>query len=156
MIFSGLLSFLGGSAFRLIWGEISSYFTRKQEHAQELDRMKLQSALEKERHDRDLERIKLQADLGVKEVKVVGDIAIQKSEVEAWLQAVRDVGKQTGIKILDIWNGSIRPLLATLAIAVVVAEIIRNGFVLSDWDRELVGAILGIYVADRTLAKRGK
>lgn len=153
---SALISFLGGGAFRLIWGEVSAYFTRKQEHAQELDRMKLQDDLEKGRHNRDLERIKLQSDLGVKEVKVVGDIAVQKSEVEAWLQAVRDVGTKTGIKFLDIWNGSIRPLLATLAIAVVIAEIARNGFVLSEWDKELVGAILGIYVADRTLAKRGK
>lgn len=153
---SGLISFLGGSAFRLIWGEVSAYFTKKQEHAQELERMKLQEELEKGRHERDQARIKLQADLGVKEVQVQTDAAISKTEAEAWLQAVRDVGKQTGIKFIDIWNGSIRPLLATLAIAVVVAEIAKHGFVLSDWDRELVGAILGIYVADRTLAKRGK
>jgi hypothetical protein len=38
----------------------------------------------------------------------------------------------------------------------VVFEIMRNGFVLSDWDKELVGAILGIYVADRSLSRRGK
>ena len=37
-----------------------------------------------------------------------------------------------------------------------IFEIAKNGFDLSDWDRELVGAILGMYVADRTLAKRGK
>jgi hypothetical protein len=47
-------------------------------------------------------------------------------------------------------------MLATLAISVVIAEIVRNGFTLSEWDRELVGAILGIYVADRSLLKRGK
>lgn len=153
---SGLISFLGGSAFRLIWGEISAYFTKRQEHAQELERMRLQDELEKSRHERDMARLKLQSDLGVKEVQVAGDLAIGKTEVEAWLQAVRDVGKQTGIKIIDVWNGVIRPLLATLAIAVVVGECIKNGFNLNDWDRELVGAILGIYVADRTLAKRGK
>jgi len=153
---SGLLSFLGGSAFLLIWGEVSAYLTKRQEHAQELERMRLQDELEKGRHDRDMARIKLQSELGVKEVQVAGDLALQRTEVEAWLQAVRDVGKQTGIKIIDIWNGVIRPLLATLAIAVVVAEVWKHGFELSDWDRELVGAILGIYVADRTLAKRGK
>jgi hypothetical protein len=153
---SGLISFLGGSAFRLIWGEISAYLTKRQEHAQELERMRLQDDLEKSRHERDMARLKLQSDLGVKEVQIAGDLAIGKVEVDAWLDAVRAVGKQTGIKIIDVWNGGIRPLLATLAIAVVIAEIAKNGFNLNDWDRELVGAILGIYVADRTLAKRGK
>lgn len=153
---SAIISFLGGSVFRMVWGEISSYFTRKQEHAQELDRMRLQNEMEAARHSRDQERIKLQSELGVREVQVATDAAIQKTEADAWLQAVRDVGRQTGIKFLDIWNGAVRPLLATLAIGVVVAEIAKNGFVLSDWDRELVAAILGIYVADRSLAKRGK
>jgi len=32
----------------------------------------------------------------------------------------------------------------------------KNGFILSEWDKELVSAILGIYVADRSLGKRGK
>lgn len=153
---SAIISFLGGSIFRMVWGEISSYFTRKQEHAQELERMKLQNDLEASRHERDQARIKLQSDLGVREVQIAADSAIQKTEADAWLQAVRDVGRQTGIKFLDIWNGAVRPMLATLAIGVVVAEIAKNGFVLTDWDRELVAAILGIYVADRSLVKRGK
>ena len=67
---------------------------------------------------------------------------------------VRGVRRVDGF--LDIWNGSIRPALASMAMAIVVFEVLQNGFVLSDWDRELVGAILGIYVADRSLARRGK
>ncbi len=153
---SALISFLGGSAFRMIWGELSSYFQKRQEHQQELEMMRLQGEQEAARHERDMARIRLQADLNVREVQVAGDVAVQKAEVDAWLQAVKDVGRQTGIKFLDIWNGAVRPLLATLAIAVVVAEVMRNGFVLNDWDRELVGAILGIYVVDRGLMKRGK
>ncbi len=155
-MFSALFSFLGGSVFRMIWGEVASYFNKKQDHEHEVERLRLEAELDEKRHARDMARIQLQADLNVREVQVVADAAIQKVEADAWLQAVRDVGKQTGIKFLDVWNGSVRPLLATLAIAVVVAEIIRNGFVLSDWDRELVAAILGIYVADRSLQKRGK
>ena len=153
---SALLSFLGGSAFRMIWGEISSWATRKQEHEHELARMTIQSTLEAERHARDLERIRQTHELGIKEIIVQADAATNRLEVEAWLSAVRDVGKQTGVRFIDVWNGSIRPLLATLAIAVVVAQIVANGFVLSDWDKDLVAAILGLYVADRTLAKRGK
>lgn len=155
-MFSALFSFLGGSAFRMIWGEISSYFNKKQEHSQEMERMHLENDMEAARHSRDLERIRLQADLNVREVQVAADAAMQKVEADAWLEAVRSVGTQTGIKFLDIWNGSVRPLLATLSIVVVVAEVVAAGFVLSEWDRELVAAILGIYVADRSLQKRGK
>lgn len=155
-MFTALFSFLGGSAFRMVWGEISSYFNKRQDHEHEIERLRLEAELDEKRHARDCERIRLQADLNVREVQVQTDAAIQRVEADAWLQAVRDVGKQTGIKFLDIWNGSVRPLLATLAILVVVAEVIRNGFVLSPWDKELVAAILGIYVADRSLQKRGK
>lgn len=155
-MFSALFSFLGGSVFRMIWGEVASFMQKRQDHQHEMEMAQLQAQLEDKRHERDMARIKLQSDLGVKEIQIAGDVAMQKAEMEAWLQAVRDVGKQTGIKWLDAWNGSIRPLLASLAIAVVVFEIAKNGFTLSDWDRELVAAILGIYVADRALLKRGK
>jgi hypothetical protein len=155
-MFSAIISFLGGSAFRMIWGEISSYFTAKQDHKFEVERMQLQGQLDAATHARNLEAIKLQADLGVKTIQVQAEADADKIGVAAWAQAVADVGKTTGIRFLDIWNGSVRPFLATVAIAVVLFEVVKNGFALSDWDRELVGAILGVYVADRSLAKRGK
>lgn len=153
---SALISFLGGSAFRMIWGEVSSYFKAKQDQAFEIERMKLQGEQEAAQHLRMMESAKQQAELGIKTIEMQREADVARVEADAWLTAVRSVGAQTGIKFLDVWNGSVRPLLATLAIGVVVAEIWRNGFVLSDWDRELVGAILGIYVADRSLSKRGK
>ena len=151
-----ILSFLGGTAFRLIFGEIAAYFTKRQEHSQEVERMRVQGELDAAQHERNMASIKLQVDLGVKTIQVQSEAALSKVETDAWAAAVVDVGKKTGIKFLDIWNGSIRPMLATLAIAVVVFEIAKNGFALNDWDRELVGAILGIYVADRHLSKMGK
>lgn len=155
-MFTALLSFLGGNAFRLIFGEIVAYLNKKQDHALEVERLRLQGELDAAQHARNLEAIRVQNELGVKVIQVQRDADLDRIDASAWAQAVADVGKQTGIKFLDYWNGSVRPLLATLAILVVVAEIMRNGFVLSDWDRELVGAILGIYVADRSLARRGK
>lgn len=151
-----LFSFLGGSAFRMVWGEVSAYFTRKQEHALEVERMKLQGDLDAAQHNRNMEAQRVQAELGIKVIQVQADADLARADVGAWAEAVASVGRSTGIKFLDIWNGSVRPLLATIAIAVVLFEIVRNGFVLSEWDRELVGAILGIYVADRSLGKRGK
>lgn len=155
-MFSALFSFLGGSAFRMIWGEVSHYFKAKQDHEFELERIRLDGAMAAAAHDRNMAALKLQSDLGIKVIEAQRDAAVMQAETDAWLAAVKDVGKQTGIKFLDIWNGAVRPLLATLAIIVVVGEVIASGFVLSEWTRELVGAILGLYVADRSLTKRGK
>lgn len=156
MIFSALLSFLGGNAFRLIFGEVVAYLNKRQDHALELERLRLQAELDAAQHARGLEAIRVQAELGVKTIEVQRDADLDRLDVGAWAGAVADVGRTTGIKFIDIWNGSVRPLLATLAILLVVFQVVANGFVLSDWDRELVGAILGIYVADRSLARRGK
>jgi len=140
----------------MIWGEVSSYFTRKQEHALEMERMKVQGDLEAAQHARNLESIRVQADLGVKTIQVQAEADLARTDAAAWADAVTAVGRSTGIKFLDIWNGSVRPLLATISIAVVLFEVMKNGFILSEWDKELVSAILGIYVADRSLGKRGK
>jgi hypothetical protein len=155
-MFSALFSFLGGSAFRMVWGEVASYFQKKQDHEFELERVRLQGAMEAAQHDRNMAAIKLQSDLGIKVIEAQRDAAVVQVETDAWLAAVKDVGKQTGIKFLDLWNGSVRPLLATLAILVVVGEVVATGFILSEWHKELVAAILGLYVADRSLTKRGK
>lgn len=153
---SAFLSFLGGSAFRMIWGEASAYFKAKQEHRNELERMKVQGELDAAAHARNLASIRLQADMGIKVIEVQSEADISRAEVDAWADAVKAVGRKTGIKIVDIWNGLIRPGLATIAIIAVVAEIAVLGFMLTDWHKELFAAVLGIYVADRSLAKRGK
>lgn len=153
---SAILSFLGGSAFRMVWGEVSAYITARQQHAQELARMQLQEQLEAGRHSRDMDRIRLQADLKVQEVKVVGDLAIQKTEADAFVEAIKAAAKPIGIWWVDAWNGSIRPSMATIALAMWVLALYRAGFIPTDWDKELIAGILGFYIADRTLGKRGK
>lgn len=155
-MFSALFSFLGGSVFRMIFGEVSHWMTAKQDHVHEIERMRLQADLDAAQHERNQAAIRLQAELGVKTIQVQAEAAISQVETDAWAKLVENTTKLTGIKFLDIWNGVIRPLLATLAIMVIVMEIFQNGWHLNDWDRELVAAILGIYLADRQLMKRGK
>lgn len=151
-----ILSFLGGSAFRMIWGEASAYFTRKQEHAQELERQRAQDEMEDRRHHRDLDRLKLQAELKVSEVKVMGDVAVQTAEANAFVEAIKAASKPIGIYWVDAWNGCIRPAMATIALAMWVLALYRAGFIPSEWDKELIAGILGFYIADRALGKRGK
>ena len=155
-MFSAVMSFLGGTAFRVIWGELSHWLTERQNHQYEIERLRLQGDMDAAQHARNLEAIRVQADLGVKTIQVQAEAVTGQIETAAWDKLVDSTTKQTGILFIDLWNGIIRPLLATLSIAVVIGEVVTNGFVLSDWDRELVAAILGIYVADRTLQHRGK
>ena len=116
----------------------------------------MQTEIDEKLHIHNLEMIRLQNDLGVKVIQAKRDVDLDRTEVAAWAGLVDSTARITGIRFIDVWNGIIRPLLATLAISFITAEIIRNGFILSDWDRELVGAILGIYIADRSLYRRGK
>lgn len=155
-MFGALVSFLGGSAFRMVWGEISSYFQKKQEHAQEMEMARLQGELEGQRHERDMARIKLQSDLGVKEVQIAGDVAIQAKEADAFVEAIKAAAIPTGVKWVDAWNGVIRPLTASLALALWFWAFIGQGFVLYAWDLELMGTALGFFFADRSLGKRAK
>lgn len=149
------LTFIGGSAFRMLWGEVAAFFTRRQEHAQELSLARLQAELEASRHERDIARLKLQSDLGIREVQVAGDVETSKIETDAWMEAVREVGRPSGVAWVDAWNRAIRPGLATLAAVAVVYGVYETQS-LDEWTRTLVAAILGVYVADRTLSKRGK
>lgn len=151
-----LLSFFGGTAFRMLWGEISAYLNKRQDHAHEIERLRLQAEIEAAQHARNLEAIRVQAELGVKTIEVAARGEVDKTEAAAWLDAVRATGARSGIWLVDLWNGVIRPGLATICAALVVLHFYRAGWVLDDQGWSLVGAVLGIYVADRTLFKRGK
>ena len=153
-MFSALFSFLGGSVFRMIWGEASSYLQARQEHTQELERMKLQNDLEGARADRDLARLKLQSELGVKEVQIAGDLAIQKSEADAFLEAMKNSLKPTGILFVDAWNGLIRPAAASFVLFLWLSKVIGQGFTMDEWDMDISGVVLGFYFADRSLKTR--
>lgn len=151
-----LLSFLGGSAFRMLWGEISSWLNRRQDHAFELERLRLQAQIDSEQHARNLEAIRVQHELGVQVIRVQGEADVGRAEADAWRAAVESIGRPSGIWLVDTWNGVIRPLLATICIVLVVLHFHDAGWRLDDRGWALVGAVLGLYVAERSLFRRGK
>jgi hypothetical protein len=150
-----LLSFLGGSAFRMLWGEISSYLNKRQDHAHEVELMRLQGELDSAKHDRDMAMIRYQAEAQVKVIEVAAQGEVEKTLAKAWDTVVAATATQTGIWLVDLWNGVIRPLLATIAIAMWIGHVV-SWWKLDDQSWTLVGAVLGLYVADRALFKRGK
>lgn len=152
---SALLSFLGGSVFRMIWGEVSSLVNKKQDHAHEIERMRLQADLEAAQHARNLEAIRVQAELGVKVIEAQSHAAVDAMEAEGWLEAVKATGRKVGIAWVDAWNAVIRPGVATWAIFMLTCNEF-GVFVITDETASVCFAALGIYLADRTLGKRGK
>jgi len=155
-VISTVLAFLGGNAFRLIWGEISAAWTKYQDHKHEIALLEIQARMDTARHNQQLESIRVQAELGVQTIRVQGEADIGRAEADAFAAAVDAVGRPVGIAWVDAWNGSIRPALATICGVLWVLHVVRSGGVLDEQGWALLGAILGIYVADRTLRHRGK
>lgn len=152
---SALVSFLGGSVFRMLWGELSAWLTKAQDHKHELDRMHLQAELDRSQHQRHIESIRVQAELGVKTIQVQAEAAIGELEAQGWVEAVKGTTKTVGIKWVDAWNAVIRPGVATWAVLMMTAGELGL-MLLSENTLAVTGAALGIYLADRNLMKRGK
>lgn len=153
---SALFSFLGGSAFRMIWGETSAYFSKKQDHQHEVEMLKLQSELEDKASQRQLESLRLQNELGVKMVEIQRDAEVAAEEARAFTTAMRDAFKPTGIFWIDAWNGTIRPQFAQLALVLWFLKLAAQNFIMDEWDMGLVAGVLGYFIADRSLGKRNK
>lgn len=152
---SALISFLGGSVFRMLWGEISTWMTAKQDHAHEIERMRLQNDLDAAQHARNLESITVQAGLEVKTIRVQAEADVERIEAGGWAAVVEGTTKAIGIGFIDAWNASIRPGVATWAIVMMTL----GEFALITLSENVIAvcsAALGIYLADRSLLKRGK
>ena len=153
---SGIISFLGGAAFRAIWGEIASYFSKKQEHKFEQQRMLLQGKLDGEQHARNLESLRVQAELGVKTIQVQADADERRVEAQGWADAVAAARTPTGIQWADAWNGIIRPAWATAALALWLYLVFTDFRMMLAFSLDLIALVVGFYYADRSLSKRGK
>lgn len=155
-MFTALLSFLGGSVFRMLWGEIAGWVTAHQSHRQEIERLRWQAEADAAQHARNLEAIKVQADLGVQTIRVQAEADTERIEAQAWGAAVATLHQPSGIGVVDAWNGIIRPLAASIAILLWVLALNEQGWKMGEWDKELVGVVLGFFFASRELMKRGK
>jgi hypothetical protein len=151
-----LFSFLGGSVFRMVWGEVSAWYNKKQDHQFEIERMKLQNALDDRQHQRTQEALRLQNELGIKVIAAQGEADVATAEAEAFAKAMDNAFKPSGYAFVDIWNGIVRPSAATIALGLWVLKLYSQGWKMDDWDVALVGMVLGFFFADRSLSKRAK
>lgn len=151
-----LISFLGGSAFRAIWAEVSEWFKRRQEHANEIEMLRLQKEIDEANHARSLELTKLQAELKVEVVRATDDARQNELDGEAFAKAMEFANKKTGYALVDVWNGIIRPSAASLALGLWFYALQSQGFKMSEWDQNLVAVILGFYFAHRVYVSRSR
>lgn len=148
-----ILSLFGGAAFRAIWGEVSTWLTNRQNHAQEMDRMKLQAQLDAARSSQQLDALKAQSELGIKTIEVQRDAALSQTDADAFTAALKGATASTGVKWVDAWNGCIRPAYATVALCLWVGTMGKAGWVPSDWDLSVMASVIGFFFADRALRR---
>jgi hypothetical protein len=151
-----LFSFLGGSVFRMVWGEVSAWYNKRQDHAFEIERLRLQGDLDAAQHIRTQEMLRLQNELGIQMVEAKAEADIGVEEAEAFTKAMQNAFKPTGWAFVDIWNGIIRPAAATIALALWILKLNSQNWLMQEWDITLAGTVLGFFFADRSLGKRGK
>lgn len=152
---TAIITFLGGVAGRMMLEHLFSFITKWQDNKNELARLQLQGQLDDSAHKRNMESIQTQAALGIKviEAQTAGHLA--ELDAEAFSKAVEAAGKPTGITWVDAWNGIIRPLLASMCIALWTLSLIQRHMVLDDWDRSLMSLALGVFVGGRIQLKGG-
>lgn len=153
-MFSALFSFLGGSVFRMIWGEVSEYINKRQDHKHEVEFMQIQMQMDERRAEIEFQRMKTASDLGIKEIEAKSDAEVEAKDADAFIAAMATVTAKTGNWFIDGWNGCIRPAAATTALLLWWFCLYTQGFILTEWDKELVGVILGFYFAHRVFASR--
>ena len=152
-MFSALISFFGGAAFRYVIGRALDWLEKRQEFLQEQARLEFQEKIDASRFSRQMESIRLQAELKVQQVKVEGEAAEDLESARAFTEAMKVANVKTGNVYIDAWNGSIRPAAASVALGLWVLKIARAWFELTAWDMDLISAILGYYFADRHMGK---
>lgn len=122
----------------------------------EIERMKLQNQFDGEQHTRNQEAIKTQAQLGIQTIQVQSEANIADKESEGWVETIKTTAIKSGIAWIDGWNAVIRPGVATWSVVMMTLAEIGAVAQLSEQTWAICGAALGIYLADRSLFKRGK
>lgn len=151
-----LFSFLGGSVFRMVWGEVSAWYNKRQDHQHEMERLDLQARLDDLAHQRMQAQLTLQHELGIQMVAAKAEADVATTEAAAFAKVMETAFKPTGWAVVDVWNGIIRPSAATIALVLWVLKLHHQGWKMDEWDVTLAGTVLGFFFADRSLGKRNK
>lgn len=147
---TAILSFLGSAVFRWLLEKVFNIIERKQDHAQEIDSIKLQAEVDAAMHLRNIEMLEIQSRLKLDLVKEETRGAFEAAEGAALIESIKSA-KPTGIRWLDGWNGAIRPFVSTVCVLLWVMSLVNREFALQEFDLALIGAVIGWHFGTRAL-----
>lgn len=147
---TAILSFLGSAVFRWLLEKIFNLTERSQDHKQEIERISVQAKVDAEQHARNLEMLEVQSRLKLDLVKEEHRGAYEAAEGQALIESIKSA-KPTGIRWVDGWNGTIRPMVSTVCILVWVASLVEREFAMTEFDLALVGSVIGWHFGTRSL-----
>lgn len=160
LISGPVAAFFGGGAFRLILGEVSAWWTKRQDHKHEIERMREQRLLDDAAHARTTSMLTLQHQFGLKMIEAQTQQKVESTEIDGWLETIKNTAIKVGVAWIDGWNAVMRPAIATWGIVMLTiqeaARLFGATFVLSDITLNVACGAIGIFIASRDLQKRGK
>lgn len=155
-----LLSVLFGGIVRLA-PELIGIFKQRQENSHELDMTRLQLEIDVKR-----------SELRIDEVNAAGRWDEIKAEIAMLGSVVQENAKPTGIPLIDGLNASVRPVLtywwciflytiAKIHLTVWAYQsemtlVEKANVVCNEFDRTVIGSIVGFWFVDRALRKFGR
>ena len=152
---TGVFSFLGGTAFRWLFGSILDQWNKYQDHKHEVALLTIQHAQDADKHLWQQEAIAAQAAAGVKVIEaqtVAASTAATEAAFNLAMQGINEASKRNDW--IGAWNAGIRPFLATVAILLLAGESIAPGFIkLTPLFADVACAALGVFVGERIKAK---
>jgi len=161
-LLTGAASLLGGGAFRTFIGVATDYLGKAQAHKHEVELLKLSEVNAASAAVREIAQIQMQADLGAKQISLVGEVEHEKrlldvdeKGAEAFSTAQVGFARSVGIPWVDALNASMRFTFFYVALVLWVCNelglrtLSENGWV-------VVGSVFGFVLADRHLLKSGK
>lgn len=152
---SGIISFIGGTAFRWLFGELLGFLKARDEHRAEVERMKLQHDLDRDKHEWQQQAMAAAAAQGIKVIEAQREAHTAAVADDAFLAAIQGVNAaSTRADWIGAWNACIRPFLATVAILLLVGQALAPSVVvLSALVLDLICAVLGVFVGERIRAR---
>ena len=150
---SALFSFLGSAAFRWLLGEVLGMVKAREERNAEIAMLQLQHNLDREREEWRRQSVKEAAEQGVKLVEAQSVAAQSQASEAMMLEAIRQIGRPSGVRWADGWNAAIRPGLATVSVLLLVGNAVwPDGVIITGLLGEIVAGVLGLYVGGRIQA----
>lgn len=149
-MFTGLFSFLGGTAFRWLFGEVIGIIKARQDHQQELERLRLSFDHDAQRHQWQQQAIAAHAAAGVQVIEAQAQASAGAAADAAFLAAAQQLGQPSGVRWVDGFNSLIRPELAQVSILLLVGHALwPDAVMLAGIVGEVVCAALGLFLGGR-------